>query len=219
VPTLDWLSGELRFARAGHLPVLLVGPDGAGYAEAGAGTVLAVVGRPSFVEGTATITPGTTVLLYTDGLVERRDEVVDDGLARLAAAAAAHRDADPEALADGVVRDVLGEDAPAVDVALVFVRLCRAADHQAAAVPASLRPLRRAITAWATAAGCPTAVDDLQLGRQAPPTPPSTPTPTRRGVRHNAAADGVRRNRRAGARPRQWRPAPADPASGAVACR
>src|SRR5689334_24898993 len=44
--TLDWLSGELRHARAGHLPVLLVGPDGTRYAEEGAGTVLAVVGRP-----------------------------------------------------------------------------------------------------------------------------------------------------------------------------
>jgi anti-anti-sigma factor len=127
--------------------------------------VLAVVGRPSFVEGTATITPGTSVLLYTDGLVERRDEVVDDGLARLAAAAAAHRDADPEALADGVVCDVLGEDAPADDVALVVVRLVPAPlTVTLPAVPASLRPLRRAVSGWAGAAGLPdAAVDDLQL--------------------------------------------------------
>ncbi len=215
--TLDWLSGELRFARAGHLPVLLVGPDGAGYAEAGAGTVLAVVGRPSFVEGTATITPGTSVLLYTDGLVERRDEVVDDGLARLAAAAAAHRDADPEALADGVVRDVLGEDAPADDVALVVVRLVPAPlTITLPAVPASLRPLRRAVSGWAAAAGLPdAAVDDLQLAvgeaaanaaEHAYPEPGEGDT-FDCTLRRTASGDIAVRVRDRG----EWRPAPADP--------
>ena len=215
--TLDWLSGELRWARAGHLPVLLVGPDGAAYADSGAGTVLAVLGRPSFVEGSATITAGTSVVLYTDGLVERRDEVVDEGLARLAAAAAGHRDADPESLADGIVKGVLGEDAPSDDVALVVVRLMPAplavTPH---AVPASLRALRRAVAGWAAAAGLPDAtVDDLQLtvgeaaanaAEHAYPDPGEDDT-FDCSLRRMASGDIAVRVRDRG----RWRPAPPDP--------
>jgi anti-anti-sigma factor len=124
-----------------------------------------VLGRPSFVEGTATIAPGTSVLLYTDGLVERRHEVIDEGLARLATAAAAHRHADPDTLADGVVSDVLGDTPPLDDVALVVVRLMPAPLFVTLpAVPESLRPLRRSIAAWALESGLSDAiVDDLQL--------------------------------------------------------
>ena len=212
---LDWLSGELRYARAGHLPALLVGPDGARFAEGGAGTVLAVVGRPSFVEGSATITEGTSVLLYTDGLVERRDEVVDEGLARLVAAAARHRNADPDTLADGVVADMLGDADPTDDVALVVVRLVPAPlTITLPAVPASLRPLRRAVTAWATAAGLPdAAVDDLQLGvgeaaaNAAEHAYPDTEGTFDTTLRRMASSEIAVRVRDHGS----WRPAPADP--------
>ena len=189
-----------------------------------AGTVLAVVGRPPFAEGSATITPGTSVLLYTDGLVERRDEIVDEGLARLAAAAERHRAADPEVLADRVVEDVLGGTGPPDDVALVVVRLVPAPlAVTLPAVPASLRALRRAITAWATAAGLPdAAVDDLQLAageaaaNAAEHAYPDTP-------------GHVRRRRCGGRRPARSRcgcataagggPPRPIPASGAAACR
>jgi len=213
--TLDWLSGELRHARAGHLPVLLVGPEGAHYAEEGAGTVLAVVGRPSFVEGSTTITPGTSVVLYTDGLVERRHEVVDEGLARLAAAAERHRGADPDDLADGVVAEVLGATSRPDDVALVVVRLVPPPlALTLPAEPASLRVLRRAITAWAAAAGLPAAaVDDLQLAtgeaaanaaEHAYPDAPGTFDTTLRRVASGEIAVRVRDRGR-------WRPVPADP--------
>ncbi len=213
--TLDWLSGELRYARAGHLPVLLVGSDGARYAEEGAGTVLAVVGRPSFVEGCATISAGTSVLLYTDGLVERRGEVVDDGLARLAAAAEQHRNADPDTLADRVVAAMLGDSGPTDDVALVVVRLQPAPlVITLPAVPASLRPLRRAITAWASAAGLPAAVvDDLQLAtgeaaaNAAEHAYPDTAGTFEAVLRRMASGEIAVRVRDRG----HWRQAPADP--------
>ena len=213
--TLDWLSGELRYARAGHLPVLFVGPDGTRYAEEGAGTVLAVVGRPAFAEGTATITPGTSALIYTDGLVERRDEVVDEGLARLAAAAERHREADPDGLADRVIEDVLGGTGPRDDVALVVVRLVPAPlAVTLPAAPASLRTLRRAITAWATAAGLPdAAVDDLQLAvgeaaaNAAEHAYPDTPGTFDAALRRMASGEIAVRVRDRG----RWRPAPADP--------
>ncbi len=213
--TLDWLSGELRHARAGHLPVLFVGPDGARYAEDGAGTVLAVVGRPSFVEGSATITAGMSVLLYTDGLVERRHEVIDEGLDRLAAAAKRHRDADPDQLADGVVTDVLGHVEPSDDVALVVVRLVPAPlSITLPAVPASLRTLRRSITTWAKAAGLSdAAVDDLQLAageaaaNAAEHAYPDTAGTFDCTLRRMASGEIAVRVRDRG----HWRPAPADP--------
>lgn len=215
--TLDWLTGELRYARAGHVPVLLVGPDGAEYLEQGAGTVLAVLGRPVYVEGTVTIAPGTSVLLYTDGLVERRGEVIDDGLERLAVAAAAHRHADPDTLADGVVADALGDTPPRDDVALVVVRLMPAPLFVTLpAVPASLRPLRRRIGAWAAASGLSDAVvDDLQLAvgeaaanaaEHAYPEPGEDDT-FDCALERSTAGDIVVRVRDRG----RWRPAPRDP--------
>lgn len=51
-----------------------------------------------YTEGHTVLAAGASVLLYTDGLVERRGEVIDDGLDRLAAAAAAHLHAAPEDL-------------------------------------------------------------------------------------------------------------------------
>ena len=191
------------------------GPDGTRYAEEGAGTVLAVVGRPAFAEGTATITPGTSVLIYTDGLVERRDEVVDEGLARLAAAAERHREADPEGLADRVIEDVLGGTGPRDDVALVVVRLVPAPlAVTLPAAPASLRTLRRAITAWAIAAGLPdAAVDDLQLAvgeaaaNAAEHAYPDTPGTFDAALRRMASGEIAVRVRDRG----RWRLAPADP--------
>ena len=74
---------RLRWASAGHLPPLLRGPDG----EAGCSTVAA--GRPAArrrpdagrgPSRRSLLEPGSTLLLYTDGLVERRDQVFDDGV-------------------------------------------------------------------------------------------------------------------------------------------
>ena len=78
---LDCATGELSWARAGHPPVLLLEPAGPRYLEEGGGTVLGVTGRPPYPEASAVIEPGSSVLLYTDGLVERRGEVVDEGRA------------------------------------------------------------------------------------------------------------------------------------------
>ena len=46
--------------------------------------------RAPYSQGVADIEPGVTLVLYTDGLVERRGEVIDDGLGRLADAVGRH---------------------------------------------------------------------------------------------------------------------------------
>jgi serine phosphatase RsbU (regulator of sigma subunit) len=121
VAMLDPGTGDVRYASAGHLPPLLLDPGGSAALLSGghAGPLLAY--RPA---GSATthLRPGACLLLYTDGLVERRGEVIDEGLARLVRAAAGHRGA-VEALCDALL-ERLHDDAagPHDDKAVIAVQ-------------------------------------------------------------------------------------------------
>ena len=80
VGRLDPVSRNLCIASAGHLWPLLIGPDGsAEYLEIDPGLPLGV-GGAEFVDQWYDLDPGTTVLLYTDGLVEGRDRPVEQGM-------------------------------------------------------------------------------------------------------------------------------------------
>lgn len=82
---------QLCWSSAGHLPPLVVAPDGrTEYLQAEPGIPLGVdpdVGRP---DHTRPLLAGATVLFFTDGLVEHPDHAIDDRLAALAELAAAH---------------------------------------------------------------------------------------------------------------------------------
>ncbi len=79
---LDPSSGRIRVANAGHLPPLLTTPDGARYVPT-SGPLLGIpMPRPELVE--TFLPPGGTLTLFTDGLVERRGQVIDVGLDALA---------------------------------------------------------------------------------------------------------------------------------------
>lgn len=82
----DPMPGTLVYASAGHLPLLLRGPDGSVLqADEQNGPPLGTgSGEGSHVSHTLKLLPGTTGVLYTDGLVERRDEDIDHGLDLLA---------------------------------------------------------------------------------------------------------------------------------------
>ncbi|GHE07150.1 hypothetical protein GCM10011381_02090 [Klenkia taihuensis] len=67
---------------------------------------------------------GATVLLFTDGLIERRDADLDDGLTRLTGALGDLADASLDELCDGIVERLV-HGRPDDDVALVAVRLHR----------------------------------------------------------------------------------------------
>ena len=166
---VDCGTGALCWASAGHPPVLLLEPAGPRYLEEGGGTVLGVVGRPPYRQAEAVIEPGSSVLLYTDGLVERRGEVLDEGQERLARAAARVRDLPPDELVSAVVDTALadgalGDAAAPDDIAVVAVRLVPGPLHgMQPAQPRRLRVMRRAVEDWAAAVGLPDEVlDDLQ---------------------------------------------------------
>jgi serine phosphatase RsbU (regulator of sigma subunit) len=111
---------SLAWACAGHPPPLLVSAAGSRYLDRPGGPVLGVATPTGHCEHTITFAPDDTVLLYTDGLVERRGESVDDGgLARLVAAASARHHLPPADLVDGVLADLRDADGPADDVAVV----------------------------------------------------------------------------------------------------
>jgi serine phosphatase RsbU (regulator of sigma subunit) len=68
------------------------------------------------------LAPGATVVLYSDGLIERRGEIIDAGFERLAESASRHVGEAPGALADAIVADLTGDVEIADDVIVVCVR-------------------------------------------------------------------------------------------------
>ena len=87
---LDPFTREVRYVSAGHLPVLHVPAGGEPRYLAGAGSTPLGTARPGSVIGQEhfVLQPGDTVLLYTDGLVERRDDSIDSRLEQLRVAVA-----------------------------------------------------------------------------------------------------------------------------------
>ncbi|NYH51814.1 serine phosphatase RsbU (regulator of sigma subunit) [Nocardiopsis arvandica] len=75
---------EMVMAGAGHPPPLWRdGGGGARAVELPSGGMLGLPVEPSYTDHTVELPPGSALLLYTDGLVERRGESIDDGIARL----------------------------------------------------------------------------------------------------------------------------------------
>ncbi|MFJ9833623.1 PP2C family protein-serine/threonine phosphatase, partial [Streptomyces sp. NPDC101169] len=75
-------------------------------------------------EAVSAFADGDTLLLYTDGLIERRHQDIDVGLGQLADALTCHRElTNPEALADAVMNDLIPAEGVTDDTALVVVSL------------------------------------------------------------------------------------------------
>jgi anti-anti-sigma factor len=156
---VDPAAGELRYSCAGHPPPLLVAPGGdAAYLAGGRSLPLASgLGDGSFAEGRAELPPGTTLLLYSDGAIERRGESVDAGLSWLRGAVTLAGDIEPEALCAHLLERLGRERPPRDDVALVALRLApRPAERLALRVPAHARRvsgLRREVLGWLERSG------------------------------------------------------------------
>ena len=81
VATFDPESRRLRWSTAGHPPPLVRSHDGsARYLEVPSGPPLGVIPDPRFETNSATLAPGDRLVLYTDGLIERRDASLDFGM-------------------------------------------------------------------------------------------------------------------------------------------
>jgi PAS domain S-box-containing protein len=153
---LERETGELEFASAGHPPPLVLGPDGVVFLEGGRAVPIGAVDPGVFREARAVLPDDASLLLYTDGLVERRDEPLERRLDALAEAADRAEGA-LEGLCDAVLSGVLGQREPGDDVALLAVRPRPVASESIRftlpAEPESLPGLRRRLARFLHAAG------------------------------------------------------------------
>ncbi|MFN0090424.1 MAG: PAS domain S-box protein [Acidimicrobiales bacterium] len=155
---LDPGSGLLRYASAGHPPMLLVAADGAvRWLEGGRSRALCGHSPSHRPEAVAEVAPGELIVLFSDGLIERRRRRLSAGLAQLAAAAARRRAEPVGQLCGNLVVDLLDDARLEDDVVVVCARLEPAATarfHRTiAARPEHLARLRRSLRAWLTARG------------------------------------------------------------------
>jgi|GEM_PF-705960 len=155
----DPATWAVRYANAGHPPPLVLTPDGSVSLLEGGGPPLGATSDVAFREIATPIAPGSTLLLYTDGLIEVRGEALDHGLNRLLRAAAAHGPREPERLLDHLVASMLGAEASSDDVALLAMHAA-ALDParlllQLDAAPPSMPLLRQTLRRWLEQSGVP----------------------------------------------------------------
>jgi phosphoserine phosphatase RsbU/P len=114
-PSLDWV----RVCLAGHFPPVIARPGRpAELANVTGGLMIGLtdVDRPVTA---VPIPPGTLLCFFTDGLIERPGEIIDDGLARLCRAVTAEP---PEVACSAVMRALVGTEPARDDIALLMVR-------------------------------------------------------------------------------------------------
>ncbi|NUK02410.1 PP2C family protein-serine/threonine phosphatase, partial [Streptomyces lunaelactis] len=116
---------QIAYSSAGHPPPVLLHSDGT-HDLLDQATDPPLGARPMHTprpQASVPYTTGDTLVLYTDGLIERRGEDIDTGLARLTDALAQRSTLGPERLADAVLAQLGVSGGARDDIALVIVRL------------------------------------------------------------------------------------------------
>ena len=118
-------TGALRYVNAGHNPAFLVG-DGEPAELWSTGKPIGIMPDSTYEEGSATLPPGSTLFLYTDGLNEAADpDDMEFGMDRLRALVAAQRDAAPRDVPARVLEAITAFERgaqPTDDKTIVVVR-------------------------------------------------------------------------------------------------
>jgi len=115
----DTRTRQVTLANAGHLNPLQVTGSGCAYLATELGPPLGIR-ETTYAPATVTMPPGSTLLAFTDGLVERRGENIEDGMARLATAAGG-----PAPSLDGLLSGLVAElaqDGVEDDIAVLAFR-------------------------------------------------------------------------------------------------
>ncbi len=145
-----------RLASAGHLPPVVREPDGrVHFLDPARGMPVCASPRATYTDTEVAIEPGSTLLLYTDGLIERRYEHLDEGFERLRAAVS-DAPAGVEELAEHVIQRLSEARPPTDDVALLVVHFDPSRSDfslHLTAAPRELAALRRTLIQWAERAG------------------------------------------------------------------
>jgi serine phosphatase RsbU (regulator of sigma subunit) len=116
----DPATGQLRIASAGHFPPVVAAPGGQPHlADIAVGVPIGVADDARRLSTMIQLAPGTVLCLFTDGLVERRDVLIDDRLAQLCRVVAP---GPPESVCVSVMQDLVGRDPIRDDIALLALR-------------------------------------------------------------------------------------------------
>ncbi|MBA6441445.1 PP2C family protein-serine/threonine phosphatase [Streptomyces sp. GMR22] len=122
---VDTRRQRITYTSAGHPPPVLARPDSTAdlldqATNPPLGLVTDHLPRP---QATVSYAPGDTLVLYTDGLIERRDEDIDVGLRRLTDTLGRHTSLSPDQLADTLLTSLGVAEGGRDDIALIVVRL------------------------------------------------------------------------------------------------
>ncbi len=147
--TINPYSGALSYASAGHPPALLR-DDASGAVvrlDGAQAPPLGFASADNVREARIALPASPTILAYTDGVIERRDQPIDRGIERLEAAfGAASRDLSAGELADAMIREVAEVTAADDDIALLVIRILDVAasmEPELASDPLLLAEMRR----------------------------------------------------------------------------
>jgi PAS domain S-box-containing protein len=157
VAFLDSRHESLAVSVAGHMPPLII--DAAGAASFFEDAQDPPLGFATGPRQTTNLDfpAGSTLILYTDGLIERRGEPLDAGMERLAITAAGQSERSIDRLSERLVRELVSESFHNDDVAVVCARLLSQNPARftetAVAEPAQVRVLRHKFADWLKAAG------------------------------------------------------------------
>jgi PAS domain S-box-containing protein len=159
---------SLRFASAGHVPPLVVGPDAdARFLEGAPNPPLGVFDSSGHKELTVELEPGSTIVLYTDGLVEQRGVSIDAGLEALRQAA--RHPPDPEELCDHLVDSMLAIHPAHDDIAVLALQALPARTEplhlEVSTDPMRLRDVRRHLAGWMRRSGASN--EDVEIAQMA----------------------------------------------------
>jgi serine phosphatase RsbU (regulator of sigma subunit) len=121
---IDHSPHTITYSCAGHLPPVLLQSDHTiEFLDQATHPPLGVCQDIPHVQVGTVYRPGATLAMYTDGLLERRGEDIDDGMRRLTDSLLRHCRLAPEPLADAVLTDLGAAEGAADDIALVIIRL------------------------------------------------------------------------------------------------
>ncbi len=146
-------TGELVYSSAGHPPPILVHPDGTTQ-MLDDGHTIALGVRPDWLrpEAHVTVPARATLVLYTDGLVERRRIELEDGISRAASVVQNGRASTLDDLADHIMSGLAPSGGYQDDVVLMLYRHPAALELEFPADVSQLAPARTALRRWLTRA-------------------------------------------------------------------
>ncbi|MFY9765761.1 MAG: SpoIIE family protein phosphatase [Mycobacterium sp.] len=151
---LTLATGELVYSSAGHPPAIMVHADGATtMLDGGHGLPLAIRPDRARPEAHVTMSARATLLLYTDGLVERRGSSIEDGMARAADLVGEGRSQELDEVADDLMSRLEPQGGYPDDVAMLLYRQPAPLEMDFAADARHLGPSRAALHSWLTQAG------------------------------------------------------------------